>query len=105
MDLRHFLAWAETEGRLVKIEQPASPHLEMACLIHARQEQPVLFTDPHRPGWQVAAGVCARREHFALGAGYRRRWHRPPPDRGAAPACPARARGRRSMPGDHRPRP
>jgi 2,5-furandicarboxylate decarboxylase 1 len=69
MDLRHFLAWAETEGRLVKIEQPVSPHLEMACLIHARQEQPVLFTDPRRPGWQVAAGVCARREHFALALG------------------------------------
>jgi len=65
MDLRHFLGWAETEGRLVKIKRPVDPHLEMARLIHARQEQPLLFTDPKRPGWQVAAGVCARREHFA----------------------------------------
>ncbi|MBN1137570.1 MAG: UbiD family decarboxylase [Anaerolineae bacterium] len=71
MNLRHFLAWAETEGRLVRIDRPVDPHLEMARLIHARQEQPVLFADPRRPGWQVAAGVCAQREHFAwaLGAG------------------------------------
>ena len=60
-----FLAWAEAQGRLARIERPVDPHLEMARLIHARQEQPLLFADPRRPGWQVAAGVCARREHFA----------------------------------------
>ncbi len=69
MNLRHFLAWAETQGRLVRLDQPADPHLEMARLIHARQEQPLLFADPQRPGWQVAAGVCARREHFAWALG------------------------------------
>ncbi len=89
MSLRRFLAWAaseaspgaqaewaseaspgaraewEAEGRLAKIERSVDPHLEMARSIHARQEQPVLFTNPQRPGWQVAAGVCSRREHFA----------------------------------------
>ena len=65
MNLRRFLAWAEAQGRLARIERPVDPHLEMARLIHARQEQPLLFADPQRPGWQVAAGVCARREHFA----------------------------------------
>jgi UbiD family decarboxylase len=65
MNLRRFLAWAEAEGRLAKIQRPVDPHLEMARLIHARQEQPALFADPRRPGWQVAAGVCSRREHFA----------------------------------------
>ena len=69
MNLRRFLAWAEAEGRLARIERPVDPRLEMARLIHARQGQPLLFTDPQRPGWQVAAGVCAQREHFAWALG------------------------------------
>jgi UbiD family decarboxylase len=37
----------------------------MARIAHALEGLPVLFTDPKRPGWQVATGICARREHFA----------------------------------------
>ena len=69
MSLRSFLAWAEAKGRLVRIDRPVDPRLEMARLIHLHQEQPFLFADPQRPGWQVAAGVCARREHFAWALG------------------------------------
>jgi UbiD family decarboxylase len=37
----------------------------MARVIHALEGRPLLFTDPQRPGWQVATGICAMREHFA----------------------------------------
>jgi 2,5-furandicarboxylate decarboxylase 1 len=70
-DLRAFLAWAERSGQLSTVNKPTDPHLEMAQTIEAQKGQPVLFTDPRRAGWQVAANVCARREHFAwaLGSG------------------------------------
>ena len=68
-DLRAFLAWAEERGQLVTIEEPVDPHLEMARAIHALEGRQVLFTDPKRPGWHVASGICARREHFAWALG------------------------------------
>jgi anhydromevalonate phosphate decarboxylase len=69
MNLRRFLAWAEAQGRLARVESPTDPHLEIARLIHARQGQPLIFANPLRPGWQVATGVCAKREHFAWALG------------------------------------
>jgi 2,5-furandicarboxylate decarboxylase 1 len=65
MNLRAFLDWAQATDQLVTIERSVDPALEMARILHALEGRPVLFTDPQRPGWQVAAGVCARREHFA----------------------------------------
>lgn len=69
MNLRDFLAWAENEGELVSVARTVDPHLEMARVIHALEGRVVLFSDPGRPGWQVATGVCARREHFAWALG------------------------------------
>jgi anhydromevalonate phosphate decarboxylase len=69
MDLRQFLAWAEQERSLVMVRQAVDPHLEMARVIHALEGRPVLFSDPKRPGWQVATGICGRREHFAWALG------------------------------------
>jgi UbiD family decarboxylase len=65
MNLRQFLAWSQSREQLKTITRPVDPNLEMARVIHAMEGQPLLFTDPQRPGWQVATGVCARREHFA----------------------------------------
>ena len=65
MNLRDFLAWAENEGELVSVARTVDPHLEMARVIHALEGRVALFSDPRRPEWQVATGVCARREHFA----------------------------------------
>lgn len=65
MSLRAFLAWAKNENLLTTISRPVDPHLEMARVIHALEGRPLLFTEPRRPGWQVATGICARREHFA----------------------------------------
>ncbi len=69
MNLREYLAWAGTTGQLLKIDRPVDPDLEMARVIHALEGRPQLFTNPQRPGWRVAAEVCARREHFAWALG------------------------------------
>ena len=65
MNLRDFLNWAEGQGKLVRVDRAVDPTLEMAGVIHALEGQPLLFGDPQRPGWRVASGICARREHFA----------------------------------------
>ncbi len=65
MNLRGYLAWAESQGHLQTIERAVEPNLEMAGVMHALEGRPLLFTDPQRPGWRVVAGVCARREDFA----------------------------------------
>jgi 2,5-furandicarboxylate decarboxylase 1 len=69
VNLREFLAWTEREGRLTKVARSVDPHLEMARVIRALGGRAVLFPDPQRSGWQVASGVCARREHFAWALG------------------------------------
>ena len=69
MSVREFLAWAAAEGRLKTVRRPVDPTLEMARVIHALEGQSLVFTDPQRPGWQVATGLCARREHFAWALG------------------------------------
>ncbi len=69
MNLREFLSWAEGAGDLTTISRPVNPDLEMARVIHALEGKPLLFDDPMRPGWRVATGVCARREHFAWALG------------------------------------
>jgi UbiD family decarboxylase len=63
------LTWASSTDRLVSIKRRVDPHLEMAAVIHALEDQPLLFEDPARPGWRVAAGLCASREHFAWALG------------------------------------
>jgi 2,5-furandicarboxylate decarboxylase 1 len=69
MDLRDFLDWARREGVLMQIEGPVDPQLEMARVIHALEGRPLLFSSPQRPGWRVATGICACREHFAWALG------------------------------------
>jgi 2,5-furandicarboxylate decarboxylase 1 len=69
MSLRAFLSWAEAEGYLTTITCPVNPELEMARVAHALEGRPLLFSDPQRPGWRVATGVCARREFFAWALG------------------------------------
>lgn len=63
------MQWTEEQGRLVRVEQPVDPHLEMAGILHALEGQVVLFTAPQRSGWQVISGVCAQRDHFAWALG------------------------------------
>ena len=69
MDLRTFLAWAEERAGLQVIDVPVDPHLEMARVMHALEGRPLLFSAPRRPGWRVATGICASRQHFAWALG------------------------------------
>jgi 2,5-furandicarboxylate decarboxylase 1 len=65
MNLREFMSWAEDQGRLVAIDRPIDPIQEIAQVSHALEGRAVLFANPQRPGWRVATGICAQREHFA----------------------------------------
>jgi UbiD family decarboxylase len=67
-DLRAFLEWARL-GALVTVKTPVDPHLETARAIDAHGDRPMLFPNALRPGWRVAANVCARRENFAWALG------------------------------------
>ena len=69
MDLRAFLRWAAEQGQLIRVDRPVDPYLEMARVIHALEGYPLLFSEPRRAGWQVASGICARRESFAWALG------------------------------------
>ncbi len=69
MNLRESLEKAQAQGQLTTIGRAVDPHLEMAALIHAMQERPVLFADPRRKGWRVAGGLCSRRDLVACALG------------------------------------
>jgi 2,5-furandicarboxylate decarboxylase 1 len=69
MNLRRFLEWVEGEGDLLTVESAVEPYVEMARIIHAMEDRPILFNDPCRAGWRVASGVCAGRKHFAWALG------------------------------------
>jgi len=69
MDVRGFLAAAEARGWLRRVDVTVDPHLELARVVHAMGEEPVVFGSVK--GWDgpVVAGLCARRQHLSLGLG------------------------------------
>ncbi|OGO04265.1 MAG: hypothetical protein A2Y73_00520 [Chloroflexi bacterium RBG_13_56_8] len=69
MDVRHFLEEAEKREWLKRIPATVDPALEMALVIHALEGPPILFESVK--GWSgaVVAGLCSRRQHFALALG------------------------------------
>jgi UbiD family decarboxylase len=69
MSLRQFLEQVEAAGQLRRISPEVDSHLEIAALISQHGEQPVLFEQVKGSRYQVAAGLCSRRELFALGLG------------------------------------
>jgi 2,5-furandicarboxylate decarboxylase 1 len=57
-------------GRLVEVDAPTSPQLEMARITHQHDGQPVLFTNvAGYPGWRVLAGIASARAYFAMALG------------------------------------
>ncbi len=67
MSLRDFIAKAELDGLLRTIRRPVSPRFELANVAHALDGRPALFESVRGyPDWQVLAGPCAHRRHFAL---------------------------------------
>ncbi len=70
MDLRAFLSELEAAGELQRVTEPTSPQFEVARRVAANDGQPLLFeTLPGYPGWRIASGYVARREHFARAMG------------------------------------
>lgn len=70
VDLRTFLEELESAGELQRVADPVSPAFEVARRIAAQDGQPLLFESlPGFPGWRLASGYLARREHFARALG------------------------------------
>lgn len=69
MDLRDFIALLKAQSLLKEIEEPVSPHLEMARFIASHQESPLLFKNV--PGYEgeVVSGLCAKRDFMAIALG------------------------------------
>ncbi|MBN1262004.1 MAG: UbiD family decarboxylase [Anaerolineae bacterium] len=70
MNLRTFLQDLDARGELFHIQEPVSPHLEVARRIAARDGQPMLFEQlAGFSEWRMAAGFTAQRAHFARALG------------------------------------
>jgi 2,5-furandicarboxylate decarboxylase 1 len=70
MDLRSFIAWARETDVLIEVERAVDPHLELARVMNALDDRPVLFhTLIGFAGWRAISGVCAQRRHFAATLG------------------------------------
>lgn len=69
-DLRAFLSALDAAGELTHIAAPVAPQFEIAREIARRDGQPVLFENlPGYPGWRIASGYVAQREHYARALG------------------------------------
>ena len=73
MNLREFIAQIRS-SRLIELERPTNPDLEMPRIIHALEERtpgrPVLFNRiAGHPDWRVVAGICASRLNLGLALG------------------------------------
>ena len=76
-DLRDFIQMLEREGKLKRIQEPESPHLEMTEIADRvlRAEGPaLLFENPVRPdgsryGYPVLANLFGTPERVAMGMG------------------------------------
>jgi 2,5-furandicarboxylate decarboxylase 1 len=69
MSLRQTLRMLAQSGHLLTIPQEVDPHLEMAAIIHALGERPILFEHVKGSAYAVVAGVCSRRDLVALSLG------------------------------------
>ena len=70
MDLRTSIAHLRDAGRLIEIDSPCNPELEMASVIYRHDGRPVLFNQVNSyPGWRVLAGLASAREYFAMALG------------------------------------
>ena len=72
MDVRNFIAELDRAGELKHISDPVSLEFEAAAMIARHDGQPLLFANlVGYPGWRLASGYVARREHFACALGCR----------------------------------
>ena len=69
MDQRELLEALRASGELAVVEREVDRRFEMARVIRALGDRPVLFERVKGTGTPVAANLCARREHFARALG------------------------------------
>jgi UbiD family decarboxylase len=70
MDLRTFITALESTGELKHIDHPTSPEFEVAGVIAENDGVPLLFDQlTGYPGWRIASGYVAQRDHFARALG------------------------------------
>ncbi|MHB9032969.1 MAG: UbiD family decarboxylase [Anaerolineae bacterium] len=69
MELGKFLEQVDSLGWLHHVRGPVDPHLEMARIIHALHEEPVLFEQVAGSPFRVAAGICSQKRFFAQALG------------------------------------
>ena len=65
MDLETLIAQLDADGALVKVEREVDRHLEMARVIRALDDRPILFTNVRGMATPVVANLCARRAYLA----------------------------------------
>lgn len=69
MKLRPFLERLEKDGELVRVRREVSRDYELANVLNALGEKPVIFENISGFSMPVFAGVCSRRETVAKGLG------------------------------------
>lgn len=69
MDVRSFLAAAETRQWVRHVSVTVDRRFELARVIHALGEEPTIFESVEGWSGRVVAGLCARRRNFALALG------------------------------------
>jgi len=69
MNLRDFLYHLDTQGELIHIKKPVSIKYEIANIIHALDERPVIFESVSGYDYPVFAGITSSREVIAKALG------------------------------------
>lgn len=69
MELRPFLEALEKDGDLVRVTRTVDPDLEIAAVVHALGERPVLFEDVAGSDFPVFAGIAGQRDLYARALG------------------------------------
>ena len=62
MEFRHLLKQLDTEGKLVRISKVVSTEYELAGIIDALEEKPVLFENVKESKIPVVAGLVSSKE-------------------------------------------
>ncbi len=69
MELRQLLKELEADGTLTRIKREVDPHLEIANIISALNESPVLFDKVKGSDFPLFAGIVSSRETISRGTG------------------------------------
>ncbi len=69
MKFRELLAYLDSKGELIHVKKKVSREYEMASVIKAFGEKPIIFENVEGSSYKVVAGLCASKELFASALG------------------------------------